>query len=207
MEQRGHLSQQQREQHRQTCRGTCAAGMRLLASAVFAAMAVSHVAGSETLPSNPPALPRGASGGLNAFVPPVCSKLGATGARGDRMLAFHAFSSLRGGFSWGSPEQQQQPQRQKQRQVSAGRGASGMFGASWGGGSPDNNNSNGDNNGDKRPRVETRGPPDLNTRLPPTAPGSDDGNGGGGGFFSAIGGGGGGGSSRERVKTVGPPDA
>lgn len=82
-----------------------------------------------------------------------------------------------------------------------------MFGASWGGGSPDNNN--GDKNGDKRPRVETRGPPDLNTRLPPTAPGSDDGNGGGGGgFFSTIGGGGGGGgSSRERVKTVGPPDA
>ncbi|CAM9678593.1 unnamed protein product, partial [Ectocarpus sp. 13 AM-2016] len=211
MEQRGHLPQQQREQHRQTCRGTCAAGMRLLASAVFAAMALSHVAGSETLPSNPPALPRGASCGLNAFVPPVCNKLGATGARGDRVLAFHASSSLRGGFSWGSPEQQQQQQRQKQRQPSARRGASGMFGASWGGGSSDNNNSNsnGDNNGDKRPRVETRGPPDLNTRLPPTAPGSDDGNGGGGGgFFSAIGGGGGGGgSSRERVKTVGPPDA
>ncbi|CAM9567198.1 unnamed protein product [Ectocarpus sp. 4 AP-2014] len=212
MEQPGHIPQQPREQHRQTCRGTCAAGMRLLASAVFAAMALSHVAGSEPLPSNPPVLPRGASCGLNAFVPPGCNKLGATGARGDRMLAFHAFSSLRGGaFSWGSPEQQQQqPQRQQPRQPSARRGASGMFGASWGGGSPDNNNNNGDNNGDKRPRVETRGPPDLNTRLPPTAPGSDDGNGAGGGFFSAIGGGGGGGgggSSRERVKTVGPPDA
>ncbi|CAN0181062.1 unnamed protein product, partial [Ectocarpus fasciculatus] len=190
--------------------------MRLLASAVLAAMALSHVAGSEALPSNPPALPRGASCGLKAFVPPGCNKLAATGVRGDRALAFQAFSSLRGGgFSWGSPEEQ--PQRQQQRQPSGRRGASGMFGASWGGGSPDNtngnsDNSNGDNNnnGDKRPpRVETRGPPDLNTRLPATAPGSDGGSGGGGGggFFSGIGGGGGGGSSRDRVKTVGPPDA
>lgn len=78
-----------------------------------------------------------------------------------------------------------------------------MFGAAWGSGSPDSNGNGNDADENRSRRVDTRGPPDLNSRLPPTAPGSD---GGSSGFFGG-GGGGGGGSARERVRTVGPPDA
>lgn len=99
-----------------------------------------------------------------------------------------------------TPRQQDAPAR------SGRSGASGMFGASWGtGNAGDNNNNNNDyDEANSRKRVDTRGPPDLNAPLPPTAPGS-------GGWSSSSrnsnsGSGGGGGAGRERAKTQGPPD-
>lgn len=86
------------------------------------------------------------------------------------------------------------------------RGGSGLFGSSWGSNGPppaDNNND------DHKRRVDTRGPPDLNAPLPPTAPGARNpnygtGNPSGSGPSSGSGGLG---VGRERIKTVGPPDA
>ncbi|CAM9837761.1 unnamed protein product [Scytosiphon promiscuus] len=188
----------QQEEIGRIYRRGCPAGMRLLESAAFAAMVLSQVANSEALRPSPHALRSlpDVPCGLGGHAPVGCGS-GAAANRKDGVLGRRDLSALRGGaFNWGAPEQQSSGGR---------RGASSIFSGAWGGGSSGSNNN--DNSESRRRRVDTRGPPDLNPRLPPTAPGSDNGDGRGGYFGGGGGGGAGsGGSERDRVKTVGPPD-
>lgn len=132
-----------------------------------------------------------------------------------------ALRSLRGGgFSWGSPEPPTTSRRGRgsnhlNSNPSGGSGGGGggdnghgngsdvlgMFGnamsAAWGGGSSSNND---DNSIRDRKRVETKGPPDLSQqRPPPSVPEASNDVGGGLSRYASV--------NRDRVTTVGPPDA